>query len=341
MIDIDPHSAQPYNCINYSDDLAGCEAAWHRATAAFLALGNLLDELGLKESTEKACAPATSMTYLGVLFNTVDMTMSVPADKLQEVRADLEVWARKTTAVRKDLQSILGKLFWISKVVRHSRAFMGRLLQQLRNMNDLPDTKRVILSDDCKKDILWWRTYLREFNGVNAMVNDDDIFQSLDELMFSPFLVCAGDATLWGAGAWFGDQYWSQEFPNFLKPSEIPVHIKEFWTVIASCWKWGDDWTGQQVYLFCDNDSVVETIVHQKPSNPDMLSLLREYLYVVCLKKFFPIPRKIDTKLNFLADHISRRHDSNSAEDIFKSVGKLGMVRVKLPTNSFKLSAPW
>ena len=128
VLDIDLHSAQPYNSINYSDDLAGCEAACHRATAAFLALGNLLEELGLKESTEKACAPATSMTYLGVLFNTVDMTMSVPADKLQEVRADLEVWARKTTAVRKDLQSILGKLFWISKVVRHSRAFMGRLL---------------------------------------------------------------------------------------------------------------------------------------------------------------------------------------------------------------------
>ena len=98
---------------------------------------------------------------------------------------------------------------------------------------------------------------------------------------------------------------------------------------------------GHQVYLFCDNDSVVDTVVHQKPSNPDMLSLLREYLYVVCLKKFFPIPRKIDTKSNFLADHISRRYDSQSAEKVFESAGKLGMVRVTLPESSFKLSAPW
>ena len=275
IADLDPDRPQPFNSINYSDDLAGCETSIHRATASFTALGDLLKELGLKESEDKACAPKTSMTYLGILFNSVDMTMSVPPEKLQEVRADLETWSRKTTAVRKDLQSILGKLFWISKVVRHSRAFMGRLLQQLRDMKNLPDTKRVPLSDDCERDILWWKTYLKDFNGVNAMVNDDDILQSLDELMTSDLYVCAGDATLWGGGAWFGSQYWSQQFPDFLRPREIPVHIKEFWTLIASCWLWGDVWSGKQIYLFCDNDSVVDTLVHQKPSNPDMLSLLR------------------------------------------------------------------
>ena len=338
---LDPNRQQPYNSINYSDDLAGCETSLHRAVAAYEALGNLLVELGLKESVEKACSPSTSMVYLGIQFDSLKMTMSVPPDKLQEVRGDLEMWSRRTTAVRRELQSILGKLFWISKVVRHSRPFMGRLLQQLRDMKDLPDNKRALLTADCKKDILWWRTYLRDFNGVTAMVNDDDIFQSLEELMSSTFNVCAGDATLWGGGAWYENQYWSQEFPDFLKITEIPVHIKEFWTLIVSCWVWGDQWTGQQVYLFCDNDSVVDTIVNQKPSNPDMLSLLREYLYVVCRKKFFPIPRKIDTKSNFLADHISRRHDSASAEKVFETVGKLGMVRVTVPNGSFKLTAPW
>ena len=159
--------------------------------------------------------------------------------------------------------------------------------------------------------------------------------------MLSPFKVYAGDATLWGGGGWYGTQYWSREFPVFLKPSDIAVHIKEFWVLIASCWVWGDDWSQVSVYLFCDNDAVVDCIIHQKPHDPVMLSLLREFLYVVCVKKFEPIARKIDTKSNHLADYISRRYDQESAEKVFTSAGKPGMVCVPVPDSYFKLSAPW
>lgn len=151
----------------------------------------------------------------------------------------------------------------------------------------------------------------------------------------------AGDATLWGGGGWYGSQYWSRQFPNFLKASHIAVHIKEFRVLVASCLLWGDDWAGSTIYLFCDNDAVIDCIVHQKPNDPDMLSLLREFLFLVCTKKFVPIPRKIDTKSNYLADHISRRYDHDSADKLFTAAGKPGMARVLIPDSSFKLSAPW
>ena len=331
----------PYNCVNYCDDLAGCEKTKDKAVASFHSLGKLFVDLGLAESKDKASAPSTSMVYLGVQFDTIKMTMSVPPEKLQEVRADLEIWRKKTTAVRKNLQSLLGKLFWISKVVKHSRPFLGRLLQQLRDMKGLPENRKIRLTEDSIKDILWWLTYLRTFNGVSAIINDHDTCQTLEHLMPSPFKVCAGDATLWGGGAWYGQQYWSCEFPDFLKQSEIAIHIKEFWTVICSCWVWGDEWANDVVYIFCDNDAVVDTIAFQKPKDPDMNTLLREFLYVVCLKKFSPILRKIDTKENLLADHISRRYDHESADKLFTSIGKPGMVKIKVQDHRFKLSAPW
>ena len=232
-------------------------------------------------------------------------------------------------------------LFWVSRMVRHSRPFMARLLQLLREMKDQPDNRKVPLSAEARKDLLWWSTYLRTFNGVSFIINEEDTYQSLEQLVSSPFKVCAGDATLWGGGAWYGDEYWSREFPDFLKNSEIPVHIKEFYVLVASCWVWGDDWSGDSVYLFCDNDAVCDTIVYQKPRDPDLGSLLREFLYIVCLKKFAPIVRKIDTKSNYLADHVSRRYDHDSAVKLFHSVGKPGMRRVNIPDHRFKLSAPW
>ena len=337
----EPDGTHPYNCVNYSDDLAGCETCHLKAAASFLALGALMHNLGLVESTAKACPPSTKMVFLGIHFDSDSLTMSIPPEKIQELRVDLNHWVKKTTAVRRDLQSVLGKMFWVSRVVRYSRPFMGRLLQQLRDMKGVPDHKKVQLSGESKKDITWWSTYLKTFNGVSLIFNDDDNLQTLEQLIDSPFHVYAGDATPWGGGGWFEEEYWSQELPHFLKPTDIPVHIKEFWVLIASCWVWGDEWSGSPVYLFCDNDSVCDTITYQKPRDPDLGSLLREFLYIVCLKKFSPIIRKIDTKSNILADHISRRHDHDSAVKLFSSVGKPGMRRVLVPDRHFKLSAPW
>ena len=83
------------------------------------------------------------MTYLGVMFDTDSMTMMVPPDKLAEIKDEINRWARKTTISKKDLQSLLGKLFWVAKVVRYARAFMGRLLQQLRTLANTKDSYKV------------------------------------------------------------------------------------------------------------------------------------------------------------------------------------------------------
>ena len=100
---LDPDRPLQYNCVNYCDDLAGCEKNPNKANSSFLALGQLMDELGLDESFKKASGPSTRMVFLGVHFDTNKMTMSVPAEKIQELRADLDQWQRKTTTVRKDL----------------------------------------------------------------------------------------------------------------------------------------------------------------------------------------------------------------------------------------------
>ena len=93
--------------------------------------------------------------------------------------------------------------------------------------------------------------------------------------------------------------------------------------------------------MFCDNDAVVDTINHKKPKDLFMLSLLREFLYVAVNSNFVPIVRKIGTKENILADHISRRHDTATAEKMFREGGLISMVKVEMSDLSFELTAPW
>ena len=193
--------SHPYQVCNYQDDLGGVEETYERSRAAFDKLGWLLTDLGLAESEKKAVPPSTKITYLGVEFDSCSMTMSVPPEKVTEIKAEIGQWVRRTTITKKELQSLLGKLFWVSKVVKYARAFMGRLLMQLRMMADQKDSKKVKLLDETRKDILWWRTYLDQFNGISMIVNDDPIPLSFSQLLESPYDICAGDATSSGGGA--------------------------------------------------------------------------------------------------------------------------------------------
>ena len=331
----------PYQVCNYVDDMGGVEGDKTRAEEAYNKLGLLLIDLGLDESQKKAEAPTTMITFLGVEFDSVAMTMSVPPSKLTEIKAEIRLWMRRTTINKKELQSLLGKLFWVAKCVKYARVFMGRLLSQLRTMTGIKDTKKVKLQEEARKDIMWWAQYLEHYNGINLIVNDNPIPLSFDQLLDSPHDVCAGDATPTGGGAWHGREYWCGELPTHLKDPQIPIHVKEFWVVIVSAKLWGDSWTGKCIVIYCDNDSVCDTIQNKKPRDTTLLSLLREFLYVVVTKKFFPVLRKIGTHENKVADFISRRFDEQAAAKIFAESRLQEMELVKPSTKFFNLSANW
>ena len=142
----------------------------------------MLKDLGLEESLKKEHKPSNSMPFFGVNFDTDSLEMSVPPEKLEEVREEVSLWEKKSTGTKKTLQQLLGKLMWVSRCVRFSRPFMGRLLGQLRAMHHLPTNKKTPLSEDSKLDIRWWARFLRRFNGVQMRFPDDPLLLSLEDL---------------------------------------------------------------------------------------------------------------------------------------------------------------
>jgi hypothetical protein len=63
---------------------------------------------------------------------------------------------------------------------------------------------------------------MKTINCVSLIVNDDDILQTLDQVMASPFNVYAGEPL----HEWYGDEYWSQELPSFLKPETSLIILR-------------------------------------------------------------------------------------------------------------------
>ena len=76
------------NVLSYLDDFMGISAP-RTAFDDYALTGSLLQALGLQESSHKACPPSTWVTCLGVLFDTINFTMSVTPDRLLELQTEL------------------------------------------------------------------------------------------------------------------------------------------------------------------------------------------------------------------------------------------------------------
>ena len=321
------YDGELFNALNYSDDLAGCEEG-ERAMVSFLQIAALLQELGLQESKDKASPPATKMEYLGVCFDSVSLQKSISPCKIAELKDMLFTWLRKTTCTKRCLQSLTGKLLWVSRCVSHSRCFLSRLLSGLKTLSE--QHHKIKITEDMRLDILWWYSYIREFNGV-SFISDPAIITK----------TYAGDACKAGGGGYHDQEYWSRMLPDDMLGDRPPIHQKEYWILIISIRLWGPSWSGHTVELFCDNTAVVEVCNHQKPKDPAMGRFLREFLLLVVKFKFVPIVKKIGTKENWLADYVSRVFDLHSHSEFFADKGLGRMTHIPVPDHQFTFSASW
>ena len=94
----------------YLDDFYGAEYQ-SLASQVFSQLGQLFQQLGLDSSPEKDTQPSTSMICLGILVDTEAFTLEVPASHLEELQTKLKIWQKSSFFTKKQLQSLLGKLY--------------------------------------------------------------------------------------------------------------------------------------------------------------------------------------------------------------------------------------
>lgn len=151
------------------------------------------------------------MPFLGILFDTVLLTLSVPEDRLREIEKLLAICMSRTKASKKNLQSLIGKLCYVAACVGPGRVFLLRLLRFLRGAKPFGN----VVSDETKRDIMWWQEFLRVFNGTAMMALND--WSQEDELL-------ACDACLQGNGGWSQGEFFHKPFPDFIRGRFL--HIK-------------------------------------------------------------------------------------------------------------------
>lgn len=192
----------------YLDDYAGCSASHQEALNAYHHFLNLAEHLGLALASKKCQPPAQKVTWLGYSVNTVKMEVSIPQEKIHELRTECQAWIARTKANKRMLQSLIGKIIHAAGCIRHARKFTSRLLATLRSMDNKNWTT---LTADCKADIRWFLEYASVANGLS---------------LYAPtlnFLIIECDACLSGAGGNTDSHYYEWKY--------APHHLTRFPTI--------------------------------------------------------------------------------------------------------------
>ena len=84
--------------VNYFDDLAGADTE-ALALKSYQELKNAITFCGLEESVEKTCPPSTQMVFIGILFDSETLTLSVTPERLHEIKMLVQEWLQYENAI--------------------------------------------------------------------------------------------------------------------------------------------------------------------------------------------------------------------------------------------------
>ena len=159
-------------------------------------------------------APTTLMVFLGILIDTVAMTLFVPQEKIDELLHKLKDIFQASFISRKQLQSVLDLMSFVTTCVRPGRIFMSALLNSLRG---LPDHGKVAITSEIRVDLHCWLQFLLSYNGVSII--PPPTYSA--NVLFT-------DACITGAGGHFQEQCFHVAFPNYiLEDDDYNINIKE------------------------------------------------------------------------------------------------------------------
>ena len=133
-------------------------------------------------------------------------------------------------------------------------------------------TDKIILDEEFKSDLKWWKTYMAEFDGVSIIPDFD--WQAPDRLI-------EVDACLQACGGWSEGEYFYAKFPSWLQQvPNISINEKETLALIVGLKVWKQKIRNKHMLIHCDNKATVDIINMGKAKNKFAQDCLHEICYL-------------------------------------------------------------
>ena len=283
------------NMVVYLDDFFFTSDSFEECQEIMNTLISLLRDLGFHINWSKVEGPTQNLTFLGIGINSVDMTCSIPSTKLEEIRQDLAKFSGRKRASKVQLQSLVGRLSWVARVIPAGRVYLRSLILGYSSL--MSPRHKVRISTEMRNDLAWWATLAPVLNG-RMRIKDSRPIQNVTT-----------DACVAGGGGHFGGDWfyidWKADCPEL---SDCHINYKEALCVVLAARRWAPWWANHRVFIYTDSLAAKGMLCKAKSNHQLVTRALKELFHLSAIFNFEIVPKYIPGKQNILADRLSRLH---------------------------------
>ena len=231
------------------------------------------------------------------------MTMSIPASKIRQISTALASFKVKYRVSKKQIQSLVGKLSWVARVIQAGRIYLRSLIEGMKRLK-LAQHK-LILTRNMKGDLEWWCTAIPLLNGT-LKIKDN-----------RPVTSMVMDACTMGCGASFaGDWFYNDWALDWPEAKDLHINYKEVLCAVLAARRWGYRWSNSKVVIYTDSTSAKGMLAKAKAKNSMVTEALKELFLFSIIFNFELVPVHLPGKLNLVADRLSRIRDRRAALEL-------------------------
>lgn len=254
--------------------------------------------LGIPLKPSKTVLPSTRVIVFGILIDTLEMSATVPRDKVQKALDLIECLMVKTHVQLYQVQKLTGLLNFMCKCVRPGRAFMRRLWD-LTCIDSHTNDKSVLvpITNAAKQDMKAWKMFLMSFNGSTLLTHE--IWMSAEVLhLFTDSCQTIGYAGVF-KDKWFCG-LWESQFKT------CNILILEFVPIVIALHLFGNELKNKYIILHTDNMALMHVINNQTSKCSKTMALVRKLVVYLLLNNINVRAEHIPGYKNTLADSLSR-----------------------------------
>ena len=282
--------------INYSDDFfkVSCQD-YDIAKDELRRICQAFKELGIPLALEKIFGPLHRIIYLGIIIDSIAMTMEVTEERYLAIMASFPKWLKRNKCTKTKLESLIGLLSFVAKVVIPGRLFLRRLIDVSKTVKK--GHHHISLNSEAKADIAWWYEFLPDWSKKSVIPQSNEILAS-DLKLFT-------DASDLGFGAIYGSAWIHGSWPPGYKDLKS-INFRELFAIVAAAETWGNSWSGKRIVFITDNEPITDIWGSGSSKCPEIMRLIR-HLFLIAVRGGVSVSFKHTPGVdNPVADALSR-----------------------------------